>query len=71
LVFIVLLMVVASFCYLINSFVNIVAPQLSSYLGILILLPALFAELSLALWLLFKGVNQTTCPQATPLDQHH
>ncbi len=51
------LLMVASLCYLTNSLVNILAPSLSSYLGIAILLPALVAELSLALWLLFKGVD--------------
>jgi len=51
------LMMVASVSYLTNSFTSILAPELTSYLGIMILLPALVAELSLSLWLLFKGVN--------------
>ena len=52
-----ILMVIASISYLINSFVSILAPNLASYLGMFILLPALVAELSLALWLTIKGVN--------------
>ena len=48
------MMQVAGVCYLVNSFALILAPMFSS---ILIMLPCLVAELSLALWLLVKGVN--------------
>ncbi|CAD0007079.1 DUF4386 domain-containing protein [Flavobacterium chungangense] len=48
------LMTIAGFCYLINSFALILLPQLSS---ILLLMPCLIAELALSLWLIFKGVN--------------
>lgn len=49
------LMVVAGLCYLINSFVNFLAPQYSlfPYIGI----PPFVAELSLCLWLIVKAVN--------------
>ncbi|MFW0739320.1 DUF4386 domain-containing protein [Flavobacterium sp. T12S277] len=48
------LMAIAGICYLTNSFALILAPQLSS---ILLLMPCLIAELSLSLWLVFKGVK--------------
>lgn len=51
------LMIIASFSYLTNSFTNILVPELTGYLGIMILLPALVAELSLSLWLIIKGIN--------------
>ncbi len=49
------LMAIAGVCYLINSFVNFLAPQYSlfPYIGI----PPFVAELSLCLWLMVKGVN--------------
>ncbi|TPG38485.1 DUF4386 domain-containing protein [Flavobacterium pectinovorum] len=50
------LMVIAGFCYLINSFASIVAPQFSNFV---LLFPCIIAELSLTLWLIFKGVNLT------------
>lgn len=48
------LMAIAGICYLTNSFALILAPQFSS---ITLLLPCVIAELSLSLWLIFKGVN--------------
>jgi hypothetical protein len=50
------LMSIAGVCYLLNSFALILSPPLSSLLFPAILLPCLVAELSLALWLLLKGV---------------
>jgi hypothetical protein len=44
-------------CYLTNSLVFFLAPVLSGALFPWILLPCFVAELSLALWLLIKGVN--------------
>jgi len=44
-------------CYLTNSFIFFLAPSRSGMLFPWILLPCFVAELSLALWLLFKGVN--------------
>lgn len=48
------LMAIAGFCYLINSFASILAPQFSNFA---LLLPCIVAELGLTLWLIFKGVN--------------
>jgi hypothetical protein len=52
------LMLVAGVCYVINSFALLLSPPLSSRLFPAILVPALIAELSLALWLLLKGVRE-------------
>jgi len=51
------LMQVAGACYLINSFALLLAPDFEGQLFPFILMPCLIAELSLALWLLVKGVN--------------
>lgn len=51
------LMQIAGVCYVINSFALLLSPPLSSRLFPTILIPSLIAELSLALWLLVKGVN--------------
>jgi hypothetical protein len=51
------LMQIAGACYLVNSFALLLSPPLSSRLFPAILLPAFIAELSLALWLLAKGVR--------------
>lgn len=48
------LMSIAGICYLFNSFALILAPELSN---MMLLLPCLIAELSLSLWLIFKGVK--------------
>ena len=45
--------------YLVNSFTLIAAPALASRLFPAILLPALVGELTLCLWLLFRGVDLT------------
>jgi hypothetical protein len=55
--FIGVLMVVAGFCYLTNSFALFIAPALAGKLYPFILLPCFIGELSLALWLLVMGVN--------------
>jgi hypothetical protein len=52
-----MLMQIAGVCYVVNSFALLLSPPLSSRLFLAILMPALIAELSLALWLLVKGVN--------------
>ena len=52
-----ILMQIAGVCYLINSFALLLSPPLSSRLFPAILMPALVGELSLALWLLVKGVR--------------
>ena len=51
------LMQIAGVCYLINSFVLILAPEFSDKIFPAILLPPFIAELSLCLWLIFRGVN--------------
>lgn len=55
-------MQIAGGCYLVNSFVLILAPELSSLLFPAILLPPFVAELALALWLLVKGVDLREWP---------
>jgi hypothetical protein len=51
------LMGIAGVCYLANSFALILAPAIAASLFPLILLPPFVAELSMAVWLLVKGVN--------------
>jgi hypothetical protein len=54
------LLVVASFGYLIDSFARVLLPSYGNYEAIFTLVvfaPAFIAELSLCLWLLIKGVN--------------
>jgi hypothetical protein len=52
-----ILMEIAGVCYVVNSFALLLSPPLSSVLFPAILMPALVAELSLALWLVVKGVR--------------
>ena len=52
-----ILLIVASACYLTNSFSAILFPDFARMLSSLILLPALIAELSLAMWLIIKGAS--------------
>jgi hypothetical protein len=55
-----ILLVVASFGYLIDSFARVLLPSYDNYEAIFTLAvfaPAFIAELSLCLWLLIKGVN--------------
>lgn len=51
------LMQLAGACYLVNSFALLLAPAFEGKIFPAILMPCLIAELSLALWLLVKGVN--------------
>ncbi len=48
---------IAGICYLLNSFTLILSPALAHALFPAILLPSFIGELSMCLWLLFKGVN--------------
>jgi hypothetical protein len=48
---------IAGVCYLLNSFALILSPALADALFPAILLPPFIGELSMSLWLLFKGVN--------------
>lgn len=59
-----LLMLLAGTCYLVNSFAVFVLPDLGAWLFPYILLPCLVAELSLALWLLAKGIDPDGRPAA-------
>ena len=49
-----ILIQIAGFCYLINSFAMIIAPKLSNFS---LLIPAFVGEFSFCLWLIIKGVN--------------
>jgi len=51
------MMAVAGVSYLTNSFALVLSPTLASRLFPVILLPPFVAELSMALWLLMKGVD--------------
>jgi hypothetical protein len=51
------MMVVAGVCYAVNTLALILSPALSDLIYPGILLPCLLAELSLALWLVVKGVK--------------
>ena len=57
------LLVLAGLSYLVNSFALLLAPALASALFPAILVPAFVAELSFALWLIFKGVNVQKWPR--------
>ena len=56
---------VAGVLYLINSFALILAPTVADFLFLAILLPSFFAELSLCLWLLVKGIDVSKWPATT------
>lgn len=51
-------MQVAGVCYLVNSIALLLAPALAGAMFPFILLPPFFGELSLAMWLLIKGVDK-------------
>ena len=53
-----LLLMLGGTGYLVNSFALFLAPTLAALLFPWVLLPSLIAELSTALWLLFKGVDE-------------
>jgi len=50
------MMIVAGICYVVNTLAMIVSPSFFNLINPTILLPILLAELSLALWLLLKGI---------------
>jgi hypothetical protein len=52
------LMIVAGACYVVNTLALLLSPSLSRAINPAILLPILVAELSLAVWLLVKGVRR-------------
>ena len=51
------LLIFASLGYLIDSFANFLLPNYDATISLVVLAPAFIAELSLCLWLLFKGVD--------------
>lgn len=51
------MMVLAGLCYLVNTLALVVSPGVFERINPAILLPILLAELSLALWLLVKGIR--------------
>ena len=55
----VVMLQIAGVCYLINSFALILAPSFANTIFPAILIPSFIGELSLCLWLLVKGVNET------------
>jgi uncharacterized protein DUF4386 len=59
------MMQIAGVCYIANSFALILYPPLASALFPFILLPPFLAELSLALWLLVKGVDTAKWAERT------
>jgi uncharacterized protein DUF4386 len=59
------MMATAGVCYLTNSFALVLAPTLASRLFPVILLPSFVAELSMALWLLVKGVDLPKWAEST------
>ena len=56
------MMIVAGICYVVNTLALIVSPGFFELINPTILLPILLAELSLALWLLLKGIATETQP---------
>jgi hypothetical protein len=51
------LMAIAGLSYLVNSFALLLVPSLADAIFPGVLIPAFVGELSLTLWLIFKGVN--------------
>ncbi|GGX73533.1 DUF4386 domain-containing protein [Saccharospirillum salsuginis] len=47
---------IAAVAYLLNSFGNFLMPEHRTFFDAIVVVPAVIAELSLGLWLLFKGV---------------
>lgn len=64
-----MLMLIGGGGYVINSFALILSPPLSRWIFPAILFPALIAELSLAVWLLVKGVRAEKWDAAVRLPQ--
>ena len=51
------LILIAGFCYLLNSFALLLSPALADALFPAVLLPPFIGESAMCLWLIFKGVN--------------
>ena len=52
-----ILMQITGFCYLANSFTQLLAPSLANQVFLVIMGPAFVGEATLCLWLLLKGVD--------------
>ncbi len=63
-----LLMQLAGVCYLTNSFALLLAPSLADALFPFVLMPPLIAELSLAVWLVVKGVDVAKWKQSSSVE---
>lgn len=50
------MLIVAGICYLVNTLALILSPDFSELVNPAILFPIVLAELSLALWLLLRGI---------------
>ncbi|OFW05307.1 MAG: hypothetical protein A3H96_07675 [Acidobacteria bacterium RIFCSPLOWO2_02_FULL_67_36] len=59
------MMQIAGVCYVVNSFAFVTYPPIASKLFPVILLPPFVAELSVAVWLLVKGVDLRKWPAAS------
>lgn len=62
-----ILMQLAGACYIVNTFALVLSPALGRRLFPAIMLPPFAAELSLAVWLLVKGVNVNRWEERTRL----
>lgn len=62
-----IMMQVAGLCYLTNSFLMLLSPKLASTLFPFILMPCLIAELSLAIWMIVRGVKDQ--PEGMQVDR--
>ena len=58
-----ILLLVASAGYLIDAYGYFLAPQYGAIYGMIVGIPAVVSELSLTLWLLIKGVDETVWKQ--------
>jgi len=57
----------AGFCYLVNSFALLLAPDLAAALFPAVLLPAFVGEASLCVWMMFRGIDLERWRQLRPL----
>jgi len=57
----------AGFCYLVNSFALLLAPDIAAVLFPAVLLPALVGEASLCCWMMFRGIDLRRWRELRPL----
>lgn len=58
-----ILILIVGLGYLTNSFALILSPQIADMIFPLLIIPIFIGELSMCLWLLFKGVKLTKCKE--------